>query len=96
MNEFSRDVASAKTFNELEGIVSKVIGTSGLMEFMRLYLGEIQRKEGGPKSPKALRLIGGNPQIMKQMLEQASSNARHGLLNKCKKKRRRESCPHSM
>lgn len=70
MSEFSRDVASAKTFNELEGIVNRAIGTSGLMEFMRLDLGEVLRKELGPKAPNALRLIVGNPLIMKQMLEQ--------------------------
>ena len=69
MNVFSRDIALAETFEELEGIVNKAIGASGLMEFMRLDLGEVLRKQSGTKAPKALRLIVGNPLIMKQMLE---------------------------
>ena len=69
MSAFGRDIASASTYKELEQTVNKAVGSSGLMEFMRLDLGQVLRKERGPKAPKALRLIVGNPLIMKQMLE---------------------------
>ena len=39
------------------------------MEFTRFDLGEILRKERGAKAPKSLRLVVGNPLIMKQMVE---------------------------
>jgi uncharacterized protein (DUF302 family) len=69
MSEFGRDVASATTYNDLEQVVNQAVGSSGLMEFMRLDLGDVLRKERGPQAPKALRLIVGNPLIMKEMLE---------------------------
>jgi hypothetical protein len=39
------------------------------MEFTRFDLGDIVRKERGPGAPRSLRLIVGNPLIMKQMVE---------------------------
>ena len=71
MNEFRRDVASAKTYAELEKVVHQAIGVSGLMEFIRFDLGEIVRKERGEEAPQSLRLLIGNPLIMKQMIEPA-------------------------
>ena len=47
MNAFRRDVSTAKTYAELEKVIHKVIGSSGLMEFTRFDLGEILRKERG-------------------------------------------------
>jgi uncharacterized protein (DUF302 family) len=69
MRIFLRDVTSAKTYSELEKIVNKAIGPSGFMEFTRFDLGEVVRKERGPEAPKSLRLVVGNPLIMKQMVE---------------------------
>ena len=46
-----------------------LVGASGFMEFVRFDLGEIVRKEQGDKAPQSLRLLIGNPLIMKQMLE---------------------------
>jgi uncharacterized protein (DUF302 family) len=69
MNAFRRDVSTAKTYAELEKVIHKVIGSSGLMEFTRFDLGEILRKERGKEAPKSLRLVAGNPLIMKQMVE---------------------------
>ena len=69
MNAFRRDVSTAKTYAELEKVIHKVIGPSGLMEFTRFDLGEILRKERGKEAPKSLRLVAGNPLIMKQMVE---------------------------
>jgi len=67
MNAFVKAVTAAESYGELEKIVQKAIGTSGLMEFIRFNLGEIIRKERGTGSPRILRLVVGNPLIMKQM-----------------------------
>jgi uncharacterized protein (DUF302 family) len=71
MNAFLADIASAKTYAEVEKVVHKVMGVSGLMEFARFNLGEIVRKERGEKTPQSLRFLIGNPLIMKQMLVHA-------------------------
>ena len=67
MSKFPKDVTASKTFAELEQVVHKAIGASGLMEFARFNIGEILRKEGGAETPHILRLVIGNPLIMKQM-----------------------------
>lgn len=69
MAAFTKDVAAARTFSELEEIVHRAVGPSGLMQFVRFDLGEILRKQGGPDAPRSLRLLVGNPLIMKQMVE---------------------------
>jgi len=69
MSVFRRDVTSAKTYSEVEKIVNKAIGPSGFMEFTRFDLGEVLRKERGAGAPRSLRLVVGNPLIMKQMVE---------------------------
>jgi uncharacterized protein (DUF302 family) len=67
MSRFTEDVSATKTFAELEQIVHRAIGPSGLMEFARFNIGEILRKESGAEKPHSLRLVVGNPLIMKQM-----------------------------
>ena len=67
MSRFPKDVTAAKTFAELEQVIHKAIGPSGLMEFARFNIGEILRKESGAEKPHILRLVVGNPLIMKQM-----------------------------
>lgn len=39
------------------------------MEFIRFDLGQILRKDRSDKAPQSLRLVVGNPLIMKQMVE---------------------------
>jgi uncharacterized protein (DUF302 family) len=67
MSKFPKDVTTAKTFAELEQVIHKAIGPSGLMEFARFNIGEILRKESGAERPHILRLVVGNPLIMKNM-----------------------------
>jgi uncharacterized protein (DUF302 family) len=67
MKAFTGSVTRAKTYVELEQVVHKAIGTSGLMEFVRFNIGEVLRKESGAETPRILRLVVGNPLIMKQM-----------------------------
>src|SRR6266850_106239 len=69
MDVFRRDVTAAKTYAELEKVIHKVIGPSDLMECARFDFGEILRKERGKEAPRSLRLVVGNPLIMKQMVE---------------------------
>src|SRR5208337_4568371 len=69
MGMFRKEVAAAKTYAELEQVVRRAVGPSDLMEFARFDLGEILRKERGDTAPRILRLVAGNPLIMKQMVE---------------------------
>lgn len=67
MVEFARVNRSARTFAELESAVQHGLGRTGLMMFMELDHGAILRKETGLDGPKIVRLIIGNPLIMKEM-----------------------------
>ena len=67
MNAFRSSVAAATTVADLEEVVQRAIGPSGLMEFIRFDAGEVLRKERGRRGPKILRLVVGNPIIMKEM-----------------------------
>jgi uncharacterized protein (DUF302 family) len=67
MKAFMSAVTAAKDLPELEKIVHAAIGSSGLMEFTRFNLGQILQKQHGPTSPRILRVVMGNPLIMKEM-----------------------------
>jgi hypothetical protein len=67
MNAFHKAVAAATTVADLEGVVQGAIGSSDLMEFVRFDACEVLRKEQGRHGPKILRLVVGNPLIMKEM-----------------------------
>jgi len=67
MNAFHSAVAAARTAADLEEVVQGAIGSSDLMEFVRYDAGEVLRKELGGQGPKILRLVVGNPLIMKEM-----------------------------
>ena len=58
---------AATTVNDLEDVVHRAIGPSELMEFGRFDAGEVLRKERNGQGPKLLRLVVGNPLIMKEM-----------------------------
>ncbi len=58
---------AATTVADLEEVVHRAIGSSDLMEFVRFDAGEVLRKERGGQGPKILRLVVGNPIIMKEM-----------------------------
>ena len=69
MRDFGMNVMKADSWQELEHVVRAAIGPSGFMEFARFNLGQIIQKEQGPAAPKILRIVFGNPLIMKQMAE---------------------------
>jgi uncharacterized protein (DUF302 family) len=69
MSDFVKEMGATRTYAELEKVVQSGLGRSGFMEFARYDLGLILRKERGEGTPKSLRLVIGNPLIMKEMLK---------------------------
>ena len=67
INAFHKALTAATTLAELEEVVRGAAGSSDLMEFARYDSGEVLRKEQGGQGPKMLRLVVGNPVIMKEM-----------------------------
>ena len=67
IKKFHDGMAAASTLAELEAVVRPALGSSDLMEFVRFDSGDVLRKETGGKGPKMLRLVVGNPLIMKEM-----------------------------
>jgi uncharacterized protein (DUF302 family) len=67
MAEFGQSVKRAKTFPEFEDTVRRGLGTTGLMMFVEFDHGSILRKESGLDTPNMVRLVIGNPLIMKEM-----------------------------
>jgi uncharacterized protein (DUF302 family) len=59
----------AATFAEYASVIRGAVGSADLMEFMRLDLGMASRKDPAVAAYKIVRIIAGNPLIMKQMVE---------------------------
>jgi uncharacterized protein (DUF302 family) len=59
----------APTFEEYASVIRGVVGSADLMEFLRLDLGSALRKDPAVAAYKIVRIIAGNPLIMKQMTE---------------------------
>ena len=69
MVEFFRTTRATNSFPDLERIVKSGLGRTGLMLFAEFDLGDILRRESGSKTPKIIRLVVGNPLIMKEMVK---------------------------
>jgi uncharacterized protein (DUF302 family) len=69
LQTFLGEIESAKSEQELEEIVKREVSSLGLMEFVTFDLGEVLKKELGDKAPRSLRLLIGNPVIMKQLVK---------------------------
>ena len=67
MAEFGRSTHEARSFAELRSAVEKGLSKAGLMLFMQLDQGAVVRKEMGRDVPRIVRLLIGNPLIMKEM-----------------------------
>jgi hypothetical protein len=67
MKTFHNALAAATTDTELEEVVRGAIGSSELMEFARFDAGDVLRKGRPGHRPQILRLVVGNPLIMKEM-----------------------------
>src|SRR5271170_1472996 len=68
MKVFQKAINAAKNAADLEKVVQGAVGPTGFMEFGRFDLGEILRKEQGTKPRPVLRMVIGNPLIMKEMV----------------------------
>ena len=68
MIAFRTALAAAATVGDLESVVHAAIGSSDLMEFVRYDAGQVLRKGRSGDNPRILRLVVGNPLIMKEMV----------------------------
>jgi hypothetical protein len=68
IGELFQKIQSAQTPDEVSHVVAAAAGPLQLMEFMRLDLGMMLRKDGHPIDRNALRFIIGNPVIMREMV----------------------------
>ena len=64
--------ARAETYLELSELIRRQVGSSGLMEFARFDLGDVLRKQPSGHIGQSLRLIVGNPLIMRKMVERVA------------------------
>jgi uncharacterized protein (DUF302 family) len=69
MVAFRKSFSAAQNEVEMEKIVDPVTQPNGIMEFTRFDLGEVLRKESGASTPRILRIVAGNPLIMKEMVK---------------------------
>jgi uncharacterized protein (DUF302 family) len=69
MVAFYKRFSAAKNLSEMHKVVDPVTQPNGLMEFTRFDLGEVLRKENGTDKPRIIRIIAGNPLIMKDMVK---------------------------
>lgn len=69
MQSFQKEVAAATNIAELKAAVDGAIGPSQLMEFARYNAGAVLCKARGAPGPRLLRLVVGNPLIMREMAE---------------------------
>ena len=64
--EFAK-VSRQGTFAQLKEVIDRNPGKMGLMLFLELDHGAVLRKETGRTTPKIVRLVIGNPLVMKEM-----------------------------
>jgi len=69
MAAFNKSFSAAQNEAEMHKVVSPVTEPNDLMEFMRLDLGGVLQKENGTTKPRILRIVAGNPLIMKEMVK---------------------------
>ena len=67
--ELGQRMQAAATFAEYAAVIEGAVGSAGLMEFLRLDLGAAMRKDPAVAAYRIVRIIAGNPLIMKQMAE---------------------------
>ena len=69
MDEMWQQLFKADTVADVEEIMRSCVGSSGLIEFLRFNHGDIVYKEKTGSKPGIVRLVVGNPSIMRQMAE---------------------------
>jgi uncharacterized protein (DUF302 family) len=69
MEELWRKLFEAGTVAEVDEIMCSTIGSSGLIEFLRFNHGDLVHKGKSGTAPNIVRLVIGNPSIMRRMAE---------------------------
>lgn len=69
MRAFGAAMMAAKTLEEIRKVVEGATSSIGLMEFARFDLGMVLRADMGERAPKVVRIVAGNPLIMKEMVK---------------------------
>ena len=67
MAEFWGATQETRSVAEMVSTIQKVLGRTGLMSFVQFDHGAIVRKGMGRETPRMIRLVIGNPLIMKEM-----------------------------
>jgi hypothetical protein len=68
MAAFRKSLSAAQNEGEMEKVVNPVTQPNGIMEFTRFH-GEVLQKENGTAKPGILRIVAGNPLIMKETVK---------------------------
>jgi uncharacterized protein (DUF302 family) len=68
MPAFTNDIEASFSTAEVERLVQRELGESGLVMFVRFDLGAAMRKEQSPGASRSVRVLIGNPLIMKAMV----------------------------
>jgi uncharacterized protein (DUF302 family) len=69
MDELWCNISKASTVTEVDEIMRSAVGSSGLIEFLRLDHGRVVNKGKTGNVPGNVRLVVGNPSIMRRMVE---------------------------
>ena len=69
MTAFHKNLSAAQNEAEMEKVINAVTQPNGIMEFTRFDHGEVLQKENGTAKPRILRIVAGNPLIMKEMVK---------------------------
>ncbi len=69
MSKYREQKATAQSFEKYAAFVEAAAGPSGLMEFIRFDQGAVLRADPAAKAFQLVRIVAGNPLIMKQMAE---------------------------
>ena len=69
ITHFNAKAQNTKDDEQLQRLVGSAVGQTDLMEFMRLDQGAVVRSELGPETPNVIRLLIGNPLIMRKMVK---------------------------
>jgi uncharacterized protein (DUF302 family) len=80
MSAFQKEMAATTTLAQLTTVIEGAIGPSQLMEFARYNAGAVLCKARGKPGPRILRLVVGNPLIMKDMVETVPDAAAYAPL----------------
>jgi uncharacterized protein (DUF302 family) len=81
MGEFEKEIAAAKTYDDMERVVQPMLGKYGLMEFTHFDIGMVLAKANGLGAPKSIRFVVGNPLIMQAMTTHVPDAASYAPVN---------------